>query len=128
MANNIKSLQVASSSFLQDFINGNVGKSSEEIAKSLEGDKRVEEAHESSALSEQNQSEVVEVTDLHFVCFVEKNGHVFELDGRRKFPMNRGASSGDLLKDAIKVVKNYMSLNPEQYLYNIVALAKKQQE
>ena len=69
---------------------------------------------------------MVEVTDLHFVSFVEKNGSVFELDGRRKFPMNRGPFSGDLLRDVVKVVRNYMNLNPEQYLYNMVALAKKQ--
>ena len=35
--------------------------------------------------------------DLHYVCFVKSNddGHLFELDGRRKGPLNRGSLSHD---------------------------------
>jgi hypothetical protein len=29
-------------------------------------------------------------TNIHFVCFVQKNGILYELDGRREFPQNRG--------------------------------------
>jgi len=126
LANNAKLLNLKEG-FLFDFLKESEGKSSEQIAKALENDSRIEEAHTSTATSEQNSSAVVEDTNLHFVCFVEKDGHIYELDGRRKHPANRGKASGDLLKDAANVVRHYMSLNPDQYLFNVVALAKKQQ-
>lgn len=28
--------------------------------------------------------------ELHYVCFVTQNGHLWELDGRRKGPLDRG--------------------------------------
>jgi len=40
--------------------------------------------------------------DLHFVCFVKAaDGHLWELDGRRKGPLNRGQllADGDVLSD-----------------------------
>lgn len=34
--------------------------------------------------------------DLHYVCFVKsKNNNLWELDGRRKGPLNRGQLSAD---------------------------------
>lgn len=36
-----------------------------------------------------------EVVVLHFVCFVERNGHIYELDGRKKSPINHGETSAD---------------------------------
>lgn len=40
--------------------------------------------------------------DLHYVCFIKSDkNHLWELDGRRKGPLNRGAlaSEEDLLSD-----------------------------
>ncbi|KAG2383169.1 hypothetical protein C9374_004506 [Naegleria lovaniensis] len=125
LANNAALLNIDKDSFLKDFLDASQGKTPDQIAQALEKDNRVEEAHASSALSTQNSSAVVEDTNLHFVCFVEKEGKVFELDGRRNYPCYRGESSGDLLKDVVKVVRNYMQLNPEQLYFNLVALAKK---
>jgi hypothetical protein len=30
--------------------------------------------------------------EFHFVAFVEKDGHIYELDGRKKAPLNCGSS------------------------------------
>ncbi|ODV88210.1 hypothetical protein CANARDRAFT_5509 [[Candida] arabinofermentans NRRL YB-2248] len=54
-------------------------------------------------------------TDLHFICFTKgKNGHIFELDGRRNGPVDLGLSTGDadvldsdIVTDRIKL---YMDL------------------
>lgn len=52
----------------------------------------LEKAHHNAA--NQGQSEVPESednVDLHYVCFVkDKKSHLWELDGRRKGPLDRG--------------------------------------
>lgn len=42
-----------------------------------------------------------EDVELHFVCFIKRNGKVYELDGRRNGPilLNTEATPGDLLSD-----------------------------
>ncbi|KAL9643221.1 hypothetical protein ABK040_014678 [Willaertia magna] len=111
--------------FLKDFIESAANKTPEERAKLLEEDTRVEEAHEGTALSTEAQSTVVEDTNLHFVSFVCKNNTLYEMDGRRNGPMPRGPTTPEtLLKDAVKVVKHYMEINPNLVQFNLVALAK----
>lgn len=40
--------------------------------------------------------------DFHFVCFVHSGGRLFELDGLKAAPINRGPTTPDsLLKDAV---------------------------
>lgn len=61
---------------------------------------------------------------MHFVCFVEKGGVLYELDGRREGPVPRGSSSREtLLEDAGKVIKEkFMALDPEEHRFSIMAL------
>ena len=35
--------------------------------------------------------------DFHFIAFVENNGHLFELDGRKAGPVDCGKIEGDFL-------------------------------
>ena len=35
--------------------------------------------------------------NLHFIAFVCVDGHLYELDGRKEFPINHGVSSPDTL-------------------------------
>ena len=35
--------------------------------------------------------------DMHFVAFVCVDGHLYEMDGRKKFPINHGESSPETL-------------------------------
>lgn len=47
-----------------------------------------------------------ENVDLHFVAFVETGGRLWELDGRKVFPVDHGATSpGSLLRDAAAAIK-----------------------
>lgn len=52
-----------------------------------------------------------EDTDLHFVSFVEHNGSLIELDGRRNSPINHGKIKKDLLEvsSASPVVVPFLS-------------------
>lgn len=60
---------------------------------------------------------------LHYVCFVHKEGALYELDGRKTTAINHGATSPDsLLEDACKVVKQYMEKTGD-IRFTLIALA-----
>lgn len=71
-----------------------------------------------STYSTQGQTEAPPAednVDLHFVCFVKKNGAIYELDGRREGPLllkSTNEAGSDLLSDSVvsERVKKYMSL------------------
>ncbi|ORZ18717.1 hypothetical protein BCR42DRAFT_324601 [Absidia repens] len=60
-------------------------------------------------------------TDFHYVCFVEVDNHLYELDGRRPLPVNHGKIS-DFVKGSAKVIKQYMDIDPDQRNFNVIAL------
>ena len=66
-----------------------------------------------------------EVVKLHFVTMVQRDGCLYELDGRKPFPLNLGPSQpGQLLQDAVAVIKSkYMAADPAEVNFNILALA-----
>ena len=43
--------------------------------------------------------------DFHFIAFVEKNGHLYELDGRKTGPVDCGKIEGDFL--SVSDVQNW---------------------
>lgn len=59
----------------------------------------------------------------HFVAFVQKEGCLYELDGRKAFPINLGPSSEEtFLHDAASACHSYMTRNPENVNFTIVAV------
>jgi ubiquitin carboxyl-terminal hydrolase L3 len=85
-----------------------------ERAKALEESDELEAAHKSAAT--QGDSAVPNAEDdveLHYVCFVKSNKdhHLYELDGRRKGPLDRGdiGEDGDVLcEKAAAVVQSFI--------------------
>ncbi|KAL7673100.1 hypothetical protein ACOME3_007972 [Neoechinorhynchus agilis] len=66
-------------------------------------------------------------TDLHFVTFIVKGSRLYQLDGRKAGPIDKGPSSeSDLLSDAIKVIKrDFLSkLAPNECRFSCLALVK----
>lgn len=63
----------------------------------------LESAHQTAAATGDTAApEADESIDLHYVCFVKsRNAHLWELDGRRKGPLDRGSLSeeDDVLSD-----------------------------
>lgn len=83
-----------SGSTLDRFITNAVPLNPAERARLLEETEALELAHQEAAVSGDSAAPNAEDSvDLHYVCFVksEKNGHLYELDGRRKGPLDRGA-------------------------------------
>lgn len=51
------------------------------------------------------------------------DGHLYELDGRKAFPINHGATTpSTLLVDACTVIKQFMDRDPGEMRFTIVAL------
>ena len=109
--------------------------SPDEKAVHLETNEKLASAHHASSV--QGQSEVPdteEEVDLHFICFIQHNGQLYEMDGRKPAPVNHGPST-DLITDAVSVVKKFMERDPgkwtrlqisDQLNFTLLALAPKQ--
>ena len=84
-------------------------------AKIIEDSEEIESAYRTVAL--QGDSDVPEnaedEVDFHYVCFVKstKTGHLYELDGDRKGPVDHGAleAGEDVLSGrALRVIQNFI--------------------
>ncbi|KAI9683590.1 MAG: ubiquitinyl hydrolase 1 [Trizodia sp. TS-e1964] len=79
----------------------------------------LESAHASAAAKgDSNAPEADSSVDLHYVCFVKSaNGHLWELDGRRKGPLDRGElpKEADVLSEAAltKGVRGFLKREEE---------------
>jgi len=113
---------LAPDSFFDKFVKATLEATPEERAEALEKDDSIDESH--AAVAQQGQSEVVDDTYNHFIAFVAKGGHLYEMDGRKEFPINHGPTSEEtLLEDAVKVVQAYMDRDPGELRFTMVALA-----
>lgn len=67
--------------------------------------------------------EAEDTVNNHFVTFVHIDGHLFELDGRKSYPIDHGATTPDsLLEDAVKVCREFIARDPDNIGFNVVAL------
>lgn len=90
--------QVQAGSDLDQLIQKAIPLKPAERAELLEDTDALEQAHQAAAVTGDTAAPAAEDSiDLHYVCFVrsERNGHLFELDGRRKGPLDRGELSAD---------------------------------
>nr|ACO14597.1 Ubiquitin carboxyl-terminal hydrolase isozyme L3 [Caligus clemensi] len=123
IANNLDSIKVESG-FLKAFLDSSMSKNAGERAHLLEFDKNVCNSHDEVA--REGQSAVPDINDdvdYHFVALVHKNGTLYELDGRKNGPINRGPTTKDsFLFDAAEVCKKYMSQDPGNIKFSVLAL------
>ena len=63
--------------------------------------------------------------ELHFICLVEKEKSLYELDGRRHGAVNRGpTTAARFLKDAAKYLQTMIDRDPDRVSFNMMALVK----
>lgn len=104
-----------------------------EKAKRLEGDNKIAALHDEATTSESNQTGRGDIDDdiiTHFIALVHVDGSLYELDGRKQGPVRHSSTtnSDTLLKDATKVVKEFMERDPGELRFTILALAPKQED
>ncbi|KAJ3036186.1 Ubiquitin carboxyl-terminal hydrolase isozyme L3, partial [Rhizophlyctis rosea] len=127
LANNTEVLQLGDGA-LKHILEKTKAISPDDRAGFLEDDKDLASVHEASSQEGQTAASSAEQdVDTHFVCFVQRDGNIYELDGRKPFPINHGPSS-DLLLDAAEVIKTFIARDPDQLNFTVIALAPKQEE
>ncbi|XP_026494749.1 ubiquitin carboxyl-terminal hydrolase isozyme L3-like [Vanessa tameamea] len=91
----------------------------------LEKSEGIINAHKELALEGQtNTPSAEDPVNHHFITFVHKDGVLYELDGRKAFPINHGKTTPDsMLEDASKICKEFMSRDPDEVRFTVVALA-----
>ncbi|XP_030056462.1 ubiquitin carboxyl-terminal hydrolase isozyme L3 isoform X2 [Microcaecilia unicolor] len=126
VANNRDKLNFELDSPLQKFLENTWSMSSTERAKYLENDESIRVTHECSAQEGQTEAPSIdEKVDLHFVAFVHQQCYLYELDGRKNFPVSHGRTSDEtLLEDAIEVCKKFMQRDPNELRFTVIALSK----
>lgn len=125
IANNQETLGLSDDSPLQTFFKSTSEQSPQEKAATLESAKSLAVAHKESGQEGQTKPpEPDEIVTLHFIAFVEKDGHVYELDGRKPYPINHGPTSKDnFLADAAKVADSFIKRDPKNHQFSMLALA-----
>lgn len=113
---------------LKSFFDETKALSADEKAKKLEDNDSITQCHSDSAQEGQTKApSIEEKVNLHFIAFVEKDGDLYELDGRKPFPINHGKTTKDsFLEDCAVVCKNFMERDPTLLQFNMIALANSQ--
>ncbi|CAG9761809.1 unnamed protein product [Ceutorhynchus assimilis] len=82
-------------------------------------------AHQELAMEGQTEANPNDKVNHHFVAFVHKGGNIYELDGRKEFPINHGPTTDDtFLEDASNVCKKFIQRDLEDINFTIMALCQ----
>ena len=119
----------ASDSTLSKLLEDSLSLQPDERAKILEDSEEVESAY--ATVARQGDSEVPEnpedEVEFHYVCFVRspKSGHIYELDGDRKGPIDRGKFEGaeDMLSEGcLNLVRDFITKEKGNLNFSLMAL------
>jgi len=113
-----------------DFVKSHTGKTADDIGKALEVDTTLKGSSEQSAqdtgLAQTETPDREAPLGYHFIAFIPKDGHLYELDGRKAFPINHGSTTEEtFLLDAARAIKEcFIANDPDNVNFNIMALVK----
>ncbi|KAI1301923.1 Ubiquitin carboxyl-terminal hydrolase isozyme L3 [Halotydeus destructor] len=126
VGNNTDKIQLTEGSLLRKFFDNTSNLDPQDIGKQLENNTDISSTHETHAQEGQTSApDISEEIDFHFVAFVERNGHLYQLDGCKKGPIDHGQSTPEsFLKDAAAVCRQIVSQNPDCLNFTAVALSQ----
>lgn len=126
LGNCAKEMGISAESKVGKFLAQTAGKSDAEIGAALAEASDLHVASEGAAAGGQTDAPEAEAqTDHHFICFVEKDGDCYELDGGKKFAINHGPTEGNLLLKSTQVIKAcFMDPQPDVIDFALMALSK----
>eukprot|EP01137_Pigoraptor_chileana_P024080 Opistho-2@91456 len=124
IANNSNNIPLGG--FLKEFVASTKSMTPAQRGAHLEGAKEISVAHHESASEGQTEAPSLDAdTNLHFIAFADVDGHIYEFDGRKPFPINHGTRTSDsLLRDAAPIIQKFMQRDPEQVNFSMLALVK----
>ncbi|XP_063704725.1 ubiquitin carboxyl-terminal hydrolase [Culicoides brevitarsis] len=113
---------------LANYFNKTKDLSPDERGKLLEGDSAFTNTHEELAKEGQTAApDLSTKVNHHFIALVHKNGELYELDGRKSFPIKHGATNPEkFLYDAAEVCKKFMNLDPHNLGFTVLAITPNQ--
>lgn len=124
VANNTDKIELAAG-HMKAFLDGAKDLDAPSRGKLLEKSEGIIQAHiELAQEGQTNTPSAEDPVNHHFITFVHKDGFLYELDGRKAFPVNHGPTTPDsLLEDAAKVCKEFMARDPNEVRFTVLALA-----
>ncbi|KAI9264184.1 ubiquitin carboxyl-terminal hydrolase isozyme L3-like protein [Phascolomyces articulosus] len=94
----------------------------------LESNEQLAIVHKGAALSGQTEPPTADTKDSHcYACFTNIDGHIYELDGSKGFPINHG-SSNDFVESAVRVLGEFIQRDPTCTGFSAMALAKSSEQ
>ncbi|XP_026461609.1 ubiquitin carboxyl-terminal hydrolase-like [Ctenocephalides felis] len=123
VANNTDQIQLGDG-VLKQFLEDSESADAQSRGNGLETCEGIMNAHKELAMEGQtNAPGLDEPVNHHFVALVHKDGHLYELDGRKSFPINHGTTTPNtFLEDAAKVCQGFMARDPDELRFTVVAL------
>ncbi|XP_031620220.1 ubiquitin carboxyl-terminal hydrolase [Contarinia nasturtii] len=126
VANN-PAIEIEDGSILKKYLDEARDLTPEKRGKLLENDKSFTDAHQEVAVEGQTDANSGEPVNHHFVAFINFNGQLYEMDGRKTSPIPHGKTSEEsFLKDAAKLCKQAIERDPEDVSFSVIALAPTQ--
>uniref|UniRef100_U5EVC7 Ubiquitin carboxyl-terminal hydrolase n=1 Tax=Corethrella appendiculata TaxID=1370023 RepID=U5EVC7_9DIPT len=100
----------------------------EERGKILEEDMSFTDAHQIVAMEGQTEAPSIDdKVNHHFITFIHYDGILYEMDGRKSFPIKHGKTTPEtLLEDAAKVCKEFMARDPNEVRFTVLAVCPTQ--
>jgi len=124
ISNNTDVISLTEGSPLEKFLRETKDKSPAERGEELEKNEEISTRHSEHALLGQTEApNPEEQVNLHFVALVNVGGELYELDGRKPFPVKYGPTNATtFVEDAAKVAKQYMERDPNELSFSLMAL------
>lgn len=115
-----RSIELEDDSISKKFLDAARDLTPEERGKLLQSDASFTEAHQELAVEGQTDANSDEPVNHHFIAFVNYKNELFELDGRKSYPVSHGPTNDD----TFLLVITYR----EFYRYKIFKLVEKPNE